>query len=95
MQPRVYLSGFQILCNKIVTKNFKLNGKKRFLLMGVVYNPYGFPMSDAAVEITLADVTKDPPVKDIIGITFTERDGSYAVSLPVTDKEYIIKAYSS
>lgn len=94
MPSKIIIKGCQIICRKIVTQNFILPDRKRFILMGTVYTPYGNPLPDAAVEVTQLNTSVNPPLIEVLGITFSEKDGSYAISLPINDRGYIVKAYS-
>ena len=94
MKPTKIVPGCEIICQKLVTENFRLQGKQRCLLMGTVYTPYGLPLPFAAVEVSIITDRGNMGTAKVLGITFTEADGTYAISIPIIGMDYIITAYS-
>lgn len=89
------LTGYELDKNKTINLNFHFSNERYFLLTGVVFNPIGEPLPNAALEITLIDGNYTPPREKHIGLTFSQSDGSYGISLPVNLKcSYRITAYS-
>lgn len=92
---RKYLTGYELDKNEIIDLNFYFNNEIYFLLTGVVFNPIGEPLPNAALEITLIDGRYNPSRENIIGVTFSQSDGSYGISLLLKFKcSYRITAYS-
>lgn len=94
---RRFLTGCELYKNIIIELNFyfKNDNEKYFLLTGFVFDPIGEPLQNAAVEITLIDKGYNPPIEKHLGITFSQDDGSYGISLPSYPKcSYRITAYS-
>ena len=70
-------------------------GSSLLLLTGTVYNPWGAPLSNAAIEI-LSFQPDNPGEVVRLGITFTLSDGTYALSLPkIPGRQYQLRAFSS
>lgn len=92
---RRFLTGCVLDENKTINLNFYFKNEKYFLLTGFVFNPIGEPLPNAALEITLIDKKYDTPREKHIGITFSQDDGSYGISLPSYPKCcYRITVYS-
>lgn len=89
------LMGCELKNNKTIDLNFHFDNERYFLLTGIVFNPIGEPLPNAALEITLIDGRYNPPIEKHIGITFSQEDGRYGISLPLKLKcSYKITAYS-
>jgi hypothetical protein len=95
MLPKIILTGCQIICSKIVTADITLPVNAFIFVKGKVYSPTGKPLPNAAVEIRLIDNSQIPSIEKSLGVTFTERDGSYGISLPrISEKQYKLIPYS-
>ncbi|OYO67805.1 hypothetical protein C8E03_10252 [Lachnotalea glycerini] len=91
---QIILTGGQIICSKIVTVDIMLPAEEFFFLKGIVYSPTGEPLPNAAVEVKLVDHV-DSVAEKSLGVTFTENDGSYGISLAkINGKQYKLIAYS-
>ena len=92
---RKFLMGCELEINKTIDLNFHFANERYFLLTGFIFNPIGEPLPNAALEITLIDGRYIPPIEKHIGITFSQADGSYGISLPLKLKcSYRLTAYS-
>lgn len=92
---RKFLTGCELDNNKIITLNFQFTNEGYFLLRGFVLTPTGEPLPNAALEITLMDRKYNPPRESFIGVTFSQSDGRYGISLPFKlNYYYTIMAYS-
>ena len=92
---RKFLMGCELDNNKTMNLNFYFANERYLLLTGVIFNPIGEPLPNAALEITLIDGRYIPPIEKHIGITFSQADGSYGISLPLKLKcSYRLTAYS-
>lgn len=93
---KIVLTGCEIICCQILTCDITLRASNYILIKGIVYNTYGKPLSNAAIEIFQIDKAVYPPVEQSMGVTFTSEDGSYGVSLPRSvNKDYRLVAYAS
>lgn len=88
-------TGCQLICSGIVTADAVAPDSSFLLLTGTVYNPWGIPLPNAAVEILISNA--DNPQKVIwMGFTFTLADGTYALTLPkISGRQYQLRAFSS
>jgi len=92
---RKWLTGCELDKNKIIDLNFHFSNERYFLLTGVVFNPIGEPLPNAALEITLIDGCYNPPRENDTWVTFSQSDGSYGISLLSKFKcSYRITVYS-
>ncbi|MBU3181562.1 carboxypeptidase-like regulatory domain-containing protein [Clostridium psychrophilum] len=92
---RKFLTGYELEKNETIELNFCFSKEKYFLLTGIVFNPIGEPLPSAALEITLINGNYNPPLENNIGVTFSQPDGSYGISLPLKSKYfYRITVYS-
>jgi len=92
---RKLLMGCELENNKTIDLNFHFDNERYFLLMGTVFNPIGEPLPNAALEIELIDKRYNPPREKLIGVTFSQVNGSYGISLPLKLKcFYRITVYS-
>ena len=88
-------TGCQLICSGVVTADAVAPGSSLLLLTGTVYNPWGAPLSNAAIEI-LSFQPDNPGEVVRLGITFTLSDGTYALSLPkIPGRQYQLRAFSS
>lgn len=93
---RKFLTGCELCNNKTINLNFHFAREEYFLLTGFILTPTGDPLSNAALEITLIDGRYNPSREKLIGVTFSQADGMYGISLPLKSKcSYRIIAYSS
>lgn len=92
---RKILHGCQLINKNIVKIDFHLKNNEYALLKGFVLSPIGEPLPNVAVQVTVVDEKCNQPKKNLIGITFSHKDGSYAISVPI-GKGYLyeIVAYS-
>lgn len=89
------LTGCELYKNETINLDFYFFNEKYFLLTGIIFSPIGEPLPSAALEITLIDENYNPPRENNIGVTFSQSDGSYGISLPLKLKcSYRITVYS-
>jgi hypothetical protein len=92
---RKLLTGYELNKNKTINLNFHFCNDRYFLLTGLVLNPIGEPLPNAALEITLIDGSYNPPRENDTWLTFSQSDGSYGISLLLRTKcSYRIIVYS-
>ncbi|MBU3160082.1 carboxypeptidase-like regulatory domain-containing protein [Clostridium frigoris] len=92
---RKFLTGYELYRNEVIDLDFHFANERYFLLIGFVFNPIGDPLASAALEITLIDSHYNPPRESNIGVTFSQSDGSYGISLPLKSKcFYRVTVYS-
>lgn len=80
---RKIVHGYELIEKNVVKVDFSLKRTGYSLLKGFVLNPIGEKIANVAIEVTLIDNDYSPPKKKIIGVTFSNIDGSYAISIPV------------
>lgn len=90
---KIVVSGEEIVNNPVLDVSTTLSESGYFLLTGIVYAPGKQPLPNAAVEIYRIDDVANPKNKELIGVTFTQDDGTYGISLPV-GYSYSLKVYS-
>ena len=91
----ICFKGCQIICSEIVTADVTLPGNSFLFLTGIVYNPKGEPLPNAAIEIHVLD-PGEPNKTICLGVTFTLLDGTYGVTLPnIPGRQYKLLAFSS
>jgi hypothetical protein len=91
----ICFTGCQIICSEIVTADVTLPGNSFLFLTGIVYNPKGEPLPNAAIEIHVFD-PGEPNKTNRLGVTFTLLDGTYGITLPnIPGRQYKLLAFSS
>lgn len=89
------LHGYDLMNERIVKVNFHLENNNYGLLKGYVLSPTGEGLKNVAIEITVIDKKYNPPKKKFVGVTFSHKDGSYAISIPINEGyAYKIVPYS-
>lgn len=80
---RKTVHGYELIEKNIVKVDFYLKSTGHALLKGVVLSPTGEKLANVAIEVTIIDNNYNPPKEKFVGITFSNQDGSYAISIPV------------
>lgn len=76
----------------VVTCHMKLPQEQHILIQGGVYTKDGRPMINAGIAVYKVDLDSGEEVYE--AITFTEKDGSYGISVP-RGNNYRIVCYPS
>jgi hypothetical protein len=94
--PSVIISGCKVICCEILEIDMTLPANPYILLKGIVYSPKGEPLPHAAVEVLQIDKSVYPEEERSIGVTFTNEEGSYGITLPRCEPyDYKLVAYSA
>ncbi|MEJ8552896.1 hypothetical protein [Tepidibacter sp. Z1-5] len=75
------ISGKQIYNHRRVEICMKFSYFDRTLIVGIVKNPEGEYIENAAVEVVLIDNSVNPNKVEVLGVVFTDEEGKYAVSV--------------
>jgi hypothetical protein len=78
----VYVEGSEIIKNGGAVANLYMDKEEYVFVSGIIYSPTKEAIPNAAVSITLIDKSETPPNEIFLGVTFSNQDGVYGVSLP-------------
>jgi hypothetical protein len=91
----VYVEGSEIIKNGGATANIYMNQSEYVLVTGKVYSPNKEALKNIAIKINMIDKSTFPPKKEFLGVTFTDEDGVYGISLLwAKNYEYQLIPYS-
>lgn len=91
----ISFTGDQMIRSELVTADVTLPSNSFLFLTGIVYDPKGEPLANAAVDIRIFDPT-NPNNTVRLGVTFTLLDGSYGFILPnIPGRQYKLLAFSA
>ena len=77
----VYVDGSEVIKNGGATADVYMDAGEYVFVTGKVYSPDNEVLINVAVAITLIDKNINPPIKTFLGVTFSDEEGIYGVSL--------------
>lgn len=90
------LCGKKLREHKIVKICSKFPKEDYILLTGKVLSPKKTPLSNAAIKILAINLNCFPIKKIYVGVTFTDENGVYGISIPrLLGISYELKAYGA
>jgi len=90
----VYVEGSEVIKNGGATVDVYMDAGEYIFVTGKVYSPDKEILQNVAVAITLIDKNTTPPIETFLGVTFSNEEGTYGVSLLWKNNyEYKIVSY--
>jgi hypothetical protein len=77
----VYVEGSEIIKNGGAIADIYMDAQEYIFVTGKVYSPDKEVLPNVAVAITLIDKNTTPPIETFLGVTFSNEEGTYGVSL--------------